>query len=190
MKSTGRNERLSRCLRRGVCLLLFNFSLLSCAVFNEKGLADEQQNPVLRFRLEAQPSYIIGQPVPITFTLENLTNRDIYVLTWYTPLEGVKGKIFKVTRDGTEIPYEGRMVKRGNPAREDYIHITSRGSSAPSTVDLSLSFNMTVPGEYHVEFIKRVYDLTFNEHILPRKQAEHQGVHIPGNAVTFRMISP
>jgi hypothetical protein len=187
MRGIRQNKQLSRYLQRGVYLLLLNLIIWSCAFFGENSSADKQQDIVLRFKLEARNSYIIGQPVPITFTLENVTHKDVYVLTWYTPFEGIKGKIFKVTRNGIEIPYEGRMIKRGNPVRQDYIHIKPLGSVS-STVDLTLAFNMDVPGEYRIEFIKHIYDLTFDEKTLPRTQAEHQGVEVSGNAVTFRMI--
>jgi hypothetical protein len=187
MRNIRQNKQLSRCLQGGVYLLLLNFTILSCAFFNEKSIADEPQDIVLRFKLEARNSYIIGQPVPVTFTLQNVTHKDVYVLTWYTPFEGIKGKIFKVTRNGIEIPYEGRMMKCGNFAREDYIHIKPLGSVS-STVDLTLACNMNVPGEYHVEYIKHIYDLSFDEKTLPRTQFEHQNVAVSGNAVTFRMI--
>jgi hypothetical protein len=150
---------------------------------------DKKQDAVLRFKLEARDSYVLGQPVPVTFRLENLTHKDVYVLTWYTPFEGLKGKIFKVTRDGAEIPYEGRMIKRGEPAHEDYLHIVA-GGAASAVVDLNQAYKIDVPGEYHVEFVRRIYDFTFSEKTIPRTQAEHQGVAISGNAVTFRIIGP
>ncbi len=187
MRGIRQNKQLSRYSDGGVYLLLLNLIILSCAFPGENRSADKQQDVVLSFKLEARNSYIIGQPVPITFTLQNLTHKDVYILTWYTPFEGIKGKIFKVTRNGIQIPYEGRMIKRGNPVREDYIHIKPLGS-VTTTVDLAPAFNMDVPGEYRVEFIKHIYDLTFDEKTLPRAQAEQRGVEVSGNAVTFRMI--
>lgn len=181
------DKKLLRYIQGGVYLILMSFIIWSCAFFSEKSLADTHQDIVLKFKLEARNSYIIGQPVPLTFTLENVTHKNVHVLIWYTPLEGINGKIFKVTRDGIEIPYEGRMVKRGNPVQQDYIHIKPSGSVS-STVDLALAFNMNIPGEYRVEFIKHIYDLTFDEKTLPRTRDEHQGVEVSGNSVTFRMI--
>lgn len=49
------------------------------------------------------------------FTLENLSDETVYVLKWFTPLEGLFGDIFRITRDSEEIPYTGPMVKRGDP---------------------------------------------------------------------------
>ena len=157
MKSIRHTKQLPRYLQRSICLLALSLIICACTFSEGKLTADEGGDIVLRYKLEAQNSYIIGQPVLITFTLENVTEKDVYVLTWYTPLEGIKGNIFKVTRNGIELPYEGRMIKRGNPVREDYIQIKPMGS-ASSTVDLTPAFNMDVRGEYHVEFIKNIYE--------------------------------
>jgi peptidyl-Lys metalloendopeptidase len=170
-----------------MCLFALSIFMWQCPLFSENIASDNEQGAALRFKLEARDSYILGQPVPITFTLENLMRRDVYVLTWYTPFEGLKGKIFKVTRNGAEIPYEGRMIKRGEPTREDYLHIAPLGS-ASATVDLALVYNMGAPGTYRVEFIKGIYDLTFDENTIPRELAEHKGIEISGNAVTFSLI--
>jgi hypothetical protein len=171
-----------------VYLFFLSFFIGQSALSGESEFGDNKQNAMLRFKLKAQDSYIVGQPVAVTFMLENLTDKDVYVLTWYTPFEGMNGKIFSVTREGIEIPYKGRMVKRGEPVRKDYLHITPLGS-ASEVLDLATAYNMNTPGEYHVEFIKPIYDLTFDEKTIPRKQAEHRGAEISGNTLNFRVIS-
>jgi hypothetical protein len=170
-----------------ICLIFMSIFIWQIGFPRESVSVDNQPDAVLRFELEALPSYIAGEPVQITFVLENLTRRDVYVLTWYTPLEGLKGKILKVTRDGVEIPYEGRMIKRGEPGRKDYLHISPL-ESVSFVVDLTPAYDMNTPGDYHVEFIKRIHDFTFDEKTIPKKQAEHQGGDISGNAVSFRII--
>jgi hypothetical protein len=186
MEKTQGNRYPSRYKKTLVFMLALSTVLWQCAFSSENIATDNSEDPVLRFKLEAQSLYTTGQHVPVVFILENLTDKDIYVLTWYTPLEGLKGRIFKVMRDGVEIPYEGRMIKRGNPLREDYIHIGPRGSVS-TTVDLASTYNMNTTGEYRVEFIRHIYDLAFDESIIPRKQAKHQEITISGNAVTFHV---
>jgi hypothetical protein len=44
-----------------------------------------------------------------------LASEGCYVLKWFTPLEGIGGDIFRVERDGAELPYHGKLVKRGPP---------------------------------------------------------------------------
>jgi peptidyl-Lys metalloendopeptidase len=85
--------------------------------------------PLLQYRLQAKENYRLGEPLVIEFTLENLSDHNVWVLTWYTPLEGLKGKIFEVTCDGKPVAYEGIMVKRGDPCRDDYVHIPSKNIS-------------------------------------------------------------
>jgi hypothetical protein len=77
----------------------------------------------------------VGKPIILGFALENLTDEDFWVLIWYTPLEGLEGKIFRVTCSGKEVLYEGPMVKRSDPVRDDYLHLGPKGS-ASAKVDL------------------------------------------------------
>jgi hypothetical protein len=138
----------------------------------------------LRFRLDAQPSYPTGRPVEIRFTLENLSSDTLFVLTWYTPLEGLKGEVLEVLRDGKPVPYEGRMVKRGSPRAQDYVRIQRRRSKS-ATVDLATAYDMGARGEYQVKFIGRVHDVVSDPAALPRAQNDHRGVDVPGNTVRF-----
>src|SRR5436853_7541895 len=105
----------------------------------------------LKYYLAAQSTYVLGKPVVIAFSLNNASSNDVWVLKWYTPLEGMKGKIFEVTCDGIQMPYEGRMVKRGNPLREDYVLINA-GASAHAEFDLSQTYSLRDCTECRVKF--------------------------------------
>ncbi|MBI5827482.1 MAG: hypothetical protein HZB22_07145 [Deltaproteobacteria bacterium] len=185
------SEREARSLLRGqasesdidTSLHVEDSPRLAAGSFNRK------QGPQMRFTLDAQQSYAAGSPVAIRFTLENLTAEPLYVLKWYTPLEGIKGRIFKVTRDGVEVLYEGPMVKRANPVRDDYVRI-GPGESVSVAVDLSVVYDLTKPGEYRAEFSGRIYDVAVEEKTLPRTMDKHQGIDLTGNAVTFRVSRP
>jgi hypothetical protein len=95
-----------------------------------------------------------------------------------------------VTCDGKEIPYEGPMVKRGDPTREDYIHI-GPGEAVSAEVDLSLAYNLSKleARKCQVEFKGRVYDIVRDGVLLPRRRDEHRGMDVPGNRVDFRLVS-
>ena len=103
------------------------YNLKGGGSLTQRSITEQPLSSVLKYQLSASNSYVLGKPVIIKFTLYNLLDENIWVLTWYTPLEGLKGKIFLVTCNGKEIPYEGRMVKRGNPTQDDYIYIASKG---------------------------------------------------------------
>jgi hypothetical protein len=60
--------------------------------------------------------------------------------------------------DGKEIPYEGPMMKRGQPVKSDYIHIDP-GSFVSTKVDLSTVYNIPPSQACIVEFKGRIYDL-------------------------------
>ena len=90
----------------------------------------------VRYQLSAHKSYVKDEPIIINFTIENISREKVWVLKWYTPLEGVKGKIFHVLCAGKEIPYEGLMMKRGEPTNDDYIQIDQR-SFVSADIDLS-----------------------------------------------------
>ena len=153
-----------------------------------KPIRNKDFNAPLEYHLGAKGNYVVGGPVIISFTLENQTDTDLWILIWHTPLEGLRGRIFLVMCDGEEVPYEGRMVKRGDPVRYDYVHIRARGSSS-TEVDLSLAYNLPVADECRVEFKGQIYDFTSGEDYIPRRRDEHQGVHIPGNIVCFQLVS-
>jgi peptidyl-Lys metalloendopeptidase len=159
---------------------------LTCAGPGQ-GKADVARDD-LRFRLDAQATYTAGGPVPIGFTLENLSDRPLRVLTWYTPLEGLNGKIFRVARDGRQVEYRGRMVKRGNPTAADYVRVPPR-SSVSASVDLATAYDLSTPGAYRVEFVGRIHDVTPKEGAVPRAADDQRGLDITGNAVDLRIVA-
>ncbi|HVR99286.1 MAG TPA: hypothetical protein VMW27_21880, partial [Thermoanaerobaculia bacterium] len=90
---------------------LFVFVLVGCM----KTAATPAVGPRLECGLEAVPPLVAGGPVSVRFTLTNPGEAPVWVLGWNTPLEGWQGTIFAVSRGGQEIPYQGPMVKRGDP---------------------------------------------------------------------------
>ena len=62
----------------------------------------------LTYQLLTRDQYVRGRPTVITFRIENTGARESWILTWYTPLEGIRGKIFEVVCNGQTLPYEGR----------------------------------------------------------------------------------
>lgn len=141
----------------------------------------------LRYHLHAQSSYVQGAPIVIEFSLENLSPNDVWILKWYTPLEGIKGKIFELKCDGVDILYEGRMVKRGEPGLDDYIRLKA-GSSVHVEVDLSHDYSFPNSGECELKFKGRIFDVTSDEHQVPRASSEHIYIDIPGNTVSFSIV--
>jgi len=152
-------------------------------------LKDLSFGPVLEFQLSARSNYFKGKPVPIGFALKNLTSKTLWILTWYTPLEGLKGNIFFIRCDDKEIPYRGILAKRGDPQSDSYVRIAPN-KMVSKDVDLSKAYNFPVSKNCSVQFHGRVYDLVVGEDLLPRKRENHQGIDLQGNSVTFGIIAP
>lgn len=102
--------------------------------------------------LEIPATLPSGEEVNLRFTLVNSTDTRLYVLKWYTPLEGLAGKIFAVERDGEVIPYEGIMAYRVTPSSEAYVALDV-GESVSAEVDLAAAYDFSKAGEYTIEFI-------------------------------------
>jgi hypothetical protein len=100
-----------------------------------------------------------GDSVELAFTLINHSGTGLYVLKWYTPLEGLAGEIFRIERDGQPISYAGPLVMRGDPTPDAYVFLDT-GASVSATVDLAAAgetgipaYDFSEPGAYIIAFI-------------------------------------
>jgi hypothetical protein len=169
-------------------LLVVLAVVVSCSALPiGQGVSDGRE--VLRHRLAARESYVAGQPVTVRFSLENVSTRQLWVLKWYTPLEGFWGDMLVVTRDGVEVPYRGPLAKRGDPVREDYVRIDA-GQAAAAEVDLAAAYDVGRPGTYRVAFVGRVHDVSPESRGLPRPRDLHRGLDARGEPASFRIVPP
>ncbi len=166
-------------------------SMLACAVVAlaaacaEPPAAPAQGGPGLEVRIEADGKPGNPAPATIRFILTNRGRDSLYVLDWYTPLEGMQGNLFDVTRDGKEVSYRGMMVKRGDPGRESY-HPLQPGQSLEARVSLADGYEVSSPGLYTVTFDWRGRgDVTADAGTLPRPRGDHQGPRLRSNSVAF-----
>lgn len=134
--------------------------------------------PAITCRLEAQP------PTSIRFELANGSGSSLWVLKWNTPLEGWKGTILRVTRDGEELPYQGPMMKRGDPQADAYVEIPA-GGKVDATVDLSEVYDVSRPGTYKVEADGDLIDVTGEA--APRPRDRHRSLPLDCGVVTFEV---
>ena len=118
----------------------------------------------------------------IRFELANRSQAPLRVLTWNTPWEGWKGTILTVTHEGEELPYQGPMLKRGDPGREEYAEIAA-GGRIEATVDLAEVYDVSRPGSYRVEVTGDLLDVT--SEAVPRPRDRHQPMPLRCEPVTF-----
>ena len=176
--------------RTAIRLLLGVAAFLS-ACSAQKEVQEVQMTETGRYlfecTLEAEETYVIGEPVNLRFSLHNQTDRTLYVLTWYTPLEGIAGEIFRVVRDGDEVPYRGILAKRGDPSRDAYA-VVKLGAAVSSIVDLAENYDLSQAGRYDVEFTSLLHDVTDDESSIPRKQDDHKAQELPCNTISFEIV--
>jgi hypothetical protein len=128
-----------------------------------------------------------GEEVNLEFTLINSTRSELYVLKWYTPLEGIMGEIFDVKRDGQVVPYEGILAYRGVPSPEDYVRLDA-GGSASAEVDLADAYDFSQAGEYTITFISpRISHVARTEGEMAKTLDELGPVQIASEPVTVRI---
>ena len=135
--------------------------------------------------LRAPVRVAVGAPVPLRFGVTNRGRLAVSVLEWNTPFEGWFGAYVEVTRDGVALPYRGPMLKRGDPSAGDYLRIGA-GQTRRATVDLSLPFDLSLPGLYRVQPRITLHDVA-GAAVKARSRAEHRAQPLPCNAVQVRV---
>lgn len=121
--------------------------------------------------ISVRPRLKVGEPVEVRFRLSNPTSEPLWVLNWHTPLEGLENNIFEVTREGAELDYRGMMKKRAPPTASAYVKL-GPGASVEATVELSESYDFTVPGKYTIAFPGPLMDVAARKADVPHPFGE------------------
>jgi hypothetical protein len=127
------------------------FDEIAVTLGNGEGSPTQSQESDLTAKIDVPTPLRSGVIVTAAFTLTNTSSDGLYVLKWFTPLEGMAGDIFRVERDGLELPYRGILVKRGPPMSEDYVRLEA-GESASAEVDLAEGYDFSQAGQYTIQF--------------------------------------
>lgn len=133
----------------------------------------------------AQPR--AGGPIEVRFTLVNRSDRALYVLRWYTPLEGIYGNILTVERAGEPVSYQGPLAKRGDPGKDDYLELAP-GKALDATIDLGPAYDFSRPGRYTARFSRGLADVATDPATLPRPRDAHQAVPLACPVLTLEVV--
>ena len=109
----------------------------------------------------------------VRYTLTNTSNRAVVLLRWQTPLGDVTESFFQVKRNGVEVAYTGRHVKRAAPTSADFM-VLGAGESDSVVVDLAKYYDMSVAGQYEVSVdshLDTVFVETSQEKLAPAGEA-------------------
>ncbi len=138
-----------------------------------------------RASLEVPPQMSSGESTQLKFTLVNESDARLYLLRWYTPLEGIAGEILAVKRDGELIPYQGILASRMPPTPDDYVALDA-GASVSVVVDLAEGYDLSTPGEYSVKFLSpRTSHVASSEDEMATTMEELGPVQIPCHEIIF-----
>jgi hypothetical protein len=130
-----------------------------------------------------------GEPISVNFRLENHTQEGLYLLKWYTPLEGIGGDIFEVTRDGQPIAYMGPMASRSAPTPESYIFVEPE-KGVTTEVNIAEAYDFSQLGTYSIQFRSpRISHLARSEAEMATSLGELGPVNIPSNVVTLEVVA-
>jgi peptidyl-Lys metalloendopeptidase len=155
----------------------------------QTGELSEALETALKATLELPATLPNGESVNLTFILVNDGDEVLFVLKWYTPLEGLAGEIFRVERDGQDIPYEGILATRGTPLSSDYV-LLGAGESVSGDVDLATTYDFSAAGDYTVEFISpRISHVARSEADMAKTMDDLGPVQIPSNRVRVKIVN-
>ena len=159
--------------------------LLGACSWSPAGETVEASQSGLRASLEVPPQMSSGESTQLKFTLVNESDSRLYLLRWYTPLEGIAGEIFAVKREGRLLPYRGLLASRMPPTPDDYV-VLDAGASVSVTVDLSEGYDLSESGEYTVRFLSpRISHIARSEAEMATSMEELGPVQIPAHEITF-----
>ncbi len=137
--------------------------------------------------LEIPEHLPLGEKINLKFTLKNNSDTPLYILNWYTPLEGIGGEIFRVTYNGQPIPYKGILAYRAPPTKDVYV-LLNPGESVSADVDLAPSYEFDQAGVYKIEFISpRISHIAHTEAEMASTMEELGPIEIPSNTVSFEL---
>ena len=155
----------------------------------QTGKAVELLEIELKATLEVPAELLSGEAVKLRFTLINNADTSLYVLKWYTPLEGLGGEIFRVERDGRVVPYKGPLAYRAVPTPDAYV-LLDAGESVSAAVDLARAYDLTKAGEYTIGFISpRISHVARTEAEMAKTMDDLGPVQIPSNWISVKITS-
>ncbi|WP_341501473.1 M35 family metallo-endopeptidase [Gallaecimonas sp. GXIMD4217] len=115
------------------------------------GAVNAQPQGGIEASLEAAQYVGEGQDVVVSLKLTNTAKHPIKVLKWYTPADGLEDGIFKISRDGQAVPYQGPHYKRPAPSEKDYVKLAP-GESLNTQVELSAYYDLSESGSYDIQY--------------------------------------
>ena len=107
----------------------------------------------LAVRLSVDAPVVRGNvDVVVKVSVTNTTVQPIELLRWELPTPQHESTAFRITRDGQPVAYTGKLVKRAEPTREDYVRIEA-GATLSYEVELTAAYDLARNGTYTIEYV-------------------------------------
>lgn len=163
------------------------FSLISaCNSIYPEAESNQQNNKdidILKYKITTKTKTKQGQKVSLHVTLTNNSDQDISFLKWGTPFESsISRDVFSIKLNGNSLPYQGRMVKRGNPTANDFITIKAK-SILKQTFDISKAYAFKTKGTYSI-----IYKLSLLKLETPFKK--QLLLEVPSSNQIYTLVTP
>ncbi len=121
-----------------------------------------------------QASTAAGGRVMLHFTLRNAGQRDLHLLRWGSPFEGAWfGPFLQASTPLGELPFQGALRKRGDPAAQDYLLLRA-GQSLSAELALNDAFALPPTGTLSLKASWHWHDVIAGG-TPPRPRTRHQG---------------
>jgi peptidyl-Lys metalloendopeptidase len=160
------------------------FVIASLLVVALPGLAAGQN---VTIELSVAPTeFRQGAGVPLKYTVTNHESRQVSVLKWNTPLEGLNGDPLVVLHDGAERRFSGVMVLHSDPIASDWA-VIAPNASVSATINVQSVYDLTAAGEYQIRARGGFHHVAFGG--VPRlKLKALRRRDVPSNTLTVRML--
>ncbi|WP_316753713.1 M35 family metallo-endopeptidase [Pedobacter gandavensis] len=110
----------------------------------------------LDINIYALDAYKKDEEANLIFEIKNISNQVVQILKWNTPLEGIISPCLIVKSGNKVIPYDGMMVKRGKPGKEDFMTLEP-DQSVSNRIDLSRAYDLKGHENIKVNFDPKAF---------------------------------
>jgi hypothetical protein len=137
---------------KSILLVLILF-LSSCKT--NKPMASRTAHKITTQIEMSKNTFQIGDSIPVKFFIQNNTNSAFEFCSWQTPLEKeLTANCFEIIHEGEILPYNGKMVKRKPPTKENF-RLLKHGETSTQTININDAYNLDKAGTYTIRFLGR-----------------------------------
>lgn len=167
------------------CFTICIFLILVTSPASVNGQVMKAENITCKIESSLR-DYRATDRLTLKYTISNTTDKEINILKWNTPLEGINADIFNVLSGNERVVYTGRTIKRGKPQPEDYQAIMP-DATISGEINLEEAYYISDAGDYSIELNAIILDFGYES---PQKLSARdifESRSLSSNKTTFRL---